>query len=260
MAGSLNGLQFGSGTVFATPSAGTLALDPTPQEVGVIQDVKLTVGADIKSLFGQSQFPVDSAIGKRSIKGSFNFAQMTNGFFNQAFFGDAVTTGSVNYSYHEPLTIPSTTPYTLTVAQAAHYLGDRGVFFQATGQPLILIPTGTPATGQYLVNLTTGVYTFAAADAGKAVMISYTWTNAAVGTTLTTGNHLMGSGPIIGLDILFPYESPSQGAIAQGVNLPNVRLGKIDMSTKIDDYLMISTDFEAFAGAAGNPINFYLVY
>ena len=256
---SLAGLQFGSGLVIATPTSGNLALDPTPQEVGVIQDVKLTVGADIKSLFGQFQFPVDSAIGKRSIKGSFNFAQISNAFFNQAFFGDSVTAGTVDRSYREPHTIPAT-PFSVTVNNASGsgmaFLSDLGVINATTGVPLTAIPTGTPATGQYTVNATTGVYTFAAADTGNQITISYSFTNSAVGTTLTTGNHTMGYGPVVALDVVFPYEGLN-GIAGAGFKLPNVRLGKIDMSTKIDDYLMISTDFEGFAGAGNNPLNFY---
>ena len=73
----LPGLQFGSGFLLASPqtSSGNPAPDPTPLQVGVIQNIKFTLGADIKSLFGQNQWPVDSAVGKRSIKGSFEFAQ-----------------------------------------------------------------------------------------------------------------------------------------------------------------------------------------
>ena len=59
-----SGLQFGAGLVYATPVSGNLPVNPTPQEVGVIQDVSLDISGDIKSLYGQFQWAVDAAIGK----------------------------------------------------------------------------------------------------------------------------------------------------------------------------------------------------
>jgi hypothetical protein len=245
----LNGIQFGSGVVFATPVAGNLATNPTPVEVGIIQDVKLTLGAEIKELFGQYQWPVDTAVGKRTVKGSFNFAQMSNSFFNQTFFADAVTTGTISTAYNEAGAIPATTTYTVTVTNSAMFVGDLGVTYALTGKKFTHVTTG-PTVGQY--TYAAGVYTFAAADASVAVLISYTYTTATVGTTLTVGNHVMGYGPIVSLTIPLLY----QGGAASIV-LPNCRLGKIDFTTKLDDYLMMSTDFQAFAGAGGNPINIY---
>ncbi len=70
---------------------------------------------------------------------------------------------------NEPQTIPGTGPFVLTT-QARWNAGDRGVTY-ANGTALTLV-TGVPATGQYAVDAN-GVYTFAAADAGKVVLISY---------------------------------------------------------------------------------------
>ena len=70
----------------------------------------------------------------------------------------------------ETQTIPSVAPYTLaTLAQWS--AGDRGVIY-TNGAPLTLV-TGTPSLGQYAVS--GSVYTFAAADAGKTVAISYAY-------------------------------------------------------------------------------------
>lgn len=71
----------------------------------------------------------------------------------------------------EAQTIPAT-PYQVTVAEASEFVIDRGVTFAIGGTALTLV-TGTPSTGQYEVNAATGVYTFAAADTGKGVLISY---------------------------------------------------------------------------------------
>ncbi len=95
------------------------------------------------------------------------------------------------YSASEPYTI--TTPYTYTAQNAAIYGNDQGVTVSSTysfaandygGSPSTLSGTqqvpltqvsGTPSSGQYSVNPATGVYTFAAADAGKAVTVNYSF-------------------------------------------------------------------------------------
>lgn len=249
------GIQFGSGSLFATPVGGNLPVDPTPIEVGIIQNMKFTLGADIKELFGQNQWPVDSAIGKRTIKGSFEFAQMSNALLSNLFFADAVAAGVISTALNEPHSIPAT-PYEVTVTESADWIADQGVIYTTgpnAGQSLTLLPSGTPATGQYKV--TAGVYTFAAADTLLDVTISYSYTNSTSGTTLAVGNHFMGFGPILSITGVFPYEG-----VDMGFNMPNVRLGKIDFSTKLDDYTMMSVDFSAFAGSGNNPINLFNIF
>jgi|SRR6185437_9572697 len=253
----LQGLQFGSGILLASPqsTSGNPAPNPTPLTVGVIQNCKVSFGAEIKTLFGQNQWSVDSAVGKRTIKGSFEFAQMSNILLSQLFTGDSVAAGIVEVAGNgngEAHTVPATGPYTILIAppSSGTFLGDKGVTFTATGVPLE--KHATPATGQYSVDETTGTYTFAAADTGLAITISYSYTIAATGTTLTAANHPMGYGPVLGLNVVFPYEAGG-GNNAIGFYFPNVRLGKIDLTTKLDDYTMMTTDFEAFAGAGGVP-------
>jgi hypothetical protein len=81
----LGGLGFGSGVIYAAPqtSSGNPATNPTPQSPGVIQNVKFDLDAEIKTLFGTGEWAVDAAIGKRTIKGSFEFAQWTNAVVSQ---------------------------------------------------------------------------------------------------------------------------------------------------------------------------------
>ena len=254
----LQGLQFGSGVALAAPqpSSGNPAPDPTPLGIGVLQNIKLTLGADIKSLFGINQWAVDTAIGKRTIKGSFEFAQISNLLMSQLFFGDGTTAATVDTTTFpgEAHTVPATSTYTITVTnEALTPLVDYGVTYQATGQPLVNVGSGSlTAAGQYKVNLSTGVYTFDAADASAAVYINYSWTPASGGNTLSVESHAMGWGPLIALNLVFPYEG---GGI--GFYLPNVRLGKIDVATKLEDYAMYTTDYEGFAGPNGTPFISY---
>jgi hypothetical protein len=252
----LPGLQFGSGYLLAAPqtASGNPAPNPTPVQPNVIQNIKFTLGADIKSLFGQNQWPVDSAIGKRSIKGSFEFAQITNFLMSQVFFGDGTTEGVLQTVTGEQHTIPAT-PYQITVTNFVDPIVDQGVVYTATGLPLT--QHATPTTGQYSVDLATGVYTFAAADTGMGVSIAYQYSIPSTGTTLTVENHQMGWGPVVALDIWDAYEQGNFGLQGIGFYFPNVRLGKIDATSKIDDYQMYTTDFEAFAGPNGIPFVSY---
>jgi len=260
----LPGLGFGSGVILTGPQSGSgnPAADPTPLGIGVLQNVKMTLGAEIKTLFGQDQWAVDSAIGKRTIKGSFEFAQLSNLLMQQLFFGSggSLSSGTVQTPAYpgELHTIPGT-PYEIMVTNASDTpLLDYGVTYQATGIALKAVPS-SPATGEYSVDLSTGVYTFAAADTTLAVFINYGWT-ASGGTTLEIIQQPMGNGPVLGLNLVFPYEQNQGATIGLGFYLPNVRLGKIDIATKLDDYTMYTTDFEAFAGAAGVPFFSYQAY
>lgn len=74
---------------------------------------------------------------------------------------------------NEAATIPAISAYTITTQQPyGNWMVDNGVSY-AAGGALAPIPSGTPSTGQYTVSA--GVYTFAAADEGKAVLISYSY-------------------------------------------------------------------------------------
>jgi hypothetical protein len=78
----------------------------------------------------------------------------------------------------ESVRVPSA-PGPYTVAAAAPFgpwASDSGVTY-ASGSALTAV-TGTPAAGQY--NVASGVYTFAAADAGASVLVSYGFVPAAI--------------------------------------------------------------------------------
>ena len=85
----------------------------------------------------------------------------------------AYTAGYGTLTTGEAHSVPASGPYTVTVANAATFAFDAGVTY-ANGTALTAV-TGTPARGQYTVNGTTGTYTFAAADAGAAILLTYTW-------------------------------------------------------------------------------------
>lgn len=75
---------------------------------------------------------------------------------------------------NEAATIPASSAYTITPqAPYGAWMVDEGVTFAPSGTALTKV-TGAPAAGQYSVS-STGVYTFNAANAGTAVLLSYSF-------------------------------------------------------------------------------------
>lgn len=100
-------------------------------------------------------------------------------------FSPGVNNILVNYSYGycvqgEAQTIQDTTPYQIAPnAPYGNYAQDLGVSY-ASGGALTSIPSGTPSAGQYVPPNLAGdtptlVYTFAAADEGKGVILNYNY-------------------------------------------------------------------------------------
>jgi hypothetical protein len=80
-----------------------------------------------------------------------------------------------NKTVTQNVTIPASGPYTVTVTNGATYLADQGVVYASNSLPLTAV-SGAPTAGQYDAGAyQTGTYTFAAADAGKVVRITYTY-------------------------------------------------------------------------------------
>jgi hypothetical protein len=158
------------------------------------------------------------------------------------FTADTIITGVKALAYREPQTIG--TPPTITVNEAATFIQDLGVRNANTGLPMVNVPS-QPTIGEYAFSLSTGVYTCAVADEAAAILISYRYTES-TGNTLQMYNHPMGFGPVIGFLLQEQYQNNSNG-----LWLPNVRVGKMDGATKLDDYFMQTSDFEAFALPSG---------
>jgi hypothetical protein len=78
------------------------------------------------------------------------------------------------------------------VANAATFVDDDGALYATTGLPLTKV-SSVPATGQYSV--ASGVYTFNSADAGKAVLVNYTYTISGAGQKFNVANQLLGTTP-----------------------------------------------------------------
>lgn len=140
--------------------------------------------------------------------------------------------------------MPASTPYTITVANAGTIVDDEGVLYAATGLPLTKVASA-PTAGQYAV--ASGVYTFNAADAGKAILTSYTYGVNSGGQKFTVSNQLLGTTPTFQAVFYTIYQGQ-----AISLRLNNCTSSKLSFQAKLEDFVLPEFNFQCFADAAGN--------
>jgi hypothetical protein len=232
--------QFGTGVLFAVPNAGNLAANPTPYKYGVLQEASIEFKGDLKKLYGTKQFPVAKARGKIDVSCKAKLASLDPGMINQLYFGQLQTSGITIAAEDEAAIIPGT-PFQVVVTNGAHFVTDFGVIDTATGAQLTKVPLATtPTTGQYHVDPATGTYTFAAADTTKAVKISYTYTLAATGATITLANQSMGYAPEFRGFLFNNFRGKRFG-----IELLSCTMGQLTIPTKQEDFWMSDITFDA---------------
>ena len=234
-------LAFGAGVLIGTPSGGS------PLQFGTLQDVSVDFSFSVKQLMGQFQFPVAVARGAGKISGKAKFANIDGPALNQIFFGATSSAGQKLWSYNEGATVAAASPYTATVANAGSFDMNLGVAYASSGLQLTQV-TSSPALGQYSV--AAGVYTFNAADSGKAVLITYSYTQAVAGSKAVIGNKLMGVAPTFQID--FYQSNPNIAGAQWSMRLYSCISSKLGFASKLEDFNIPELDFEAFANASNN--------
>ncbi len=234
--------MFGTGQIYSTPVGGG-----APMRLGALQDVSVEFSGDTKQLFGQYQFPLDVARGKTKIEGKIGSGNIDVAAFNSLFFNGTLTNNSEKKQVvNEAAAIPAT-PFQITVANGATFYADLGVSFALTGVALQYVASG-PTTGQYSVNQTTGVYTFAAADTTLGVIINYIYTAATSGAgTLSITNNLMGTTPKFQLICSQIFNSKQFTMV-----LYSCVADKLSLPLKQDDYTIAEVSYSAQANDANN--------
>ncbi len=233
--------SFGAGVLWGTR---TDVANATPLNFGLVQEVTIEETATIKELIGQYQRPV--AIARASIKttGKAKVARISGLAFANLFYGVTPTAGQISTAFGETATIPSATPWTVTVANSATWVETLEVYYAATGLPFQLVASA-PTVGQYSV--AAGVYTFSTTDAGKAVIISYKYTIPTVGQKFTVANQLLGTTPTFKAS----FHTTFQG-LDVNLTLNNCTASKLSFQTKLEDFVIPEFDFSCFADAANN--------
>ncbi|MGH6840676.1 MAG: hypothetical protein ACREDV_01060, partial [Methylocella sp.] len=196
-----------------------------------MQDVTISESATIKELTGQYQRPVAIARGTIKTTGKAKVARISGLAFANLFYGVTPAAGQVATSFAEAGTVAATTPFIVTVANGAAFVADAGVLYATTGLPLTLVAS-SPLAGQYSVNTATGIYTFNSADAGKAVLVNYTYTISGAGQKFTVANQLLGTTPTFQANFYTTFQGQ-----AISLKLNNCTSSKLSFQTKLEDFL-----------------------
>jgi hypothetical protein len=231
---------FGAGFLFAIPSGA----NPTPVRFGAIQNNSVDTSFDSKDLYGSRQFPIEQGRGKGKIEIKSEVGRFDPNLFNQVFFGISLVAGQKLNSVDEAGQVSAASPYQISVANAASWATDLGVYNPNLGIFYTCVASA-PAAKQYSV--ANGVYTFAATEAGNNLQVSYTYTSATTGNTLAVTNQQMGSSPIFGLTLVNQYRGKSLS-----MTFNAVQSKKLSMPMKLDDFLLSSLDFGAQDDGTGN--------
>lgn len=239
-------VNFGSGVLTAVR---TDISNPTPVQLGILQDMDFDFDFTIKNLMGQYQLAVDVARGALKMSGKFKFARVYSGLYD-LFFGQGVTPSAGNQMYiNEAHTVPASSTYTVTASNASGGITDLGVFYGVgsanAGNQLTRVSSLT-AAGQYTVVPSTGVYTFDSADEGVPVQLNYM--NAVTNLNeLVLANQLAGAGPTFALYMRALYK----GNYANFV-FNQATASKLSNPFKNQDHLINEFDCEIFADASNN--------
>lgn len=243
---------FGSGILFGVPltdAAGTAIANPTPVQFGTLQDVSLDISFEMKDLYGAYQFPIARGRGKGKIEAKAKNADISGAVLSDIILGATSSAGIRAVYPNFPASVPASTPWTITLAppNSGTFVADMGVMDANTGLPMKRVASG-PTTGQYSVSAG-GVYTFASADAAKAVLISYEYsaTSAAGPRIIPISNQLMGYAPSFKAALNLSYAGKQMTVV-----LNNCTSGKLSIAPKNDDFSVPEFDFAASADAAGS--------
>ncbi|MBV9861887.1 MAG: hypothetical protein JO267_07040 [Alphaproteobacteria bacterium] len=240
-------LAFGAGALWGNRTDVT-GSGIGPDQFGILQEIDIDIDWTVKELWGQNQFPVDIARGQGKITGKAKFARIFGALYGDLFFGQTPATGQLTVAENEAAVVPASTPFAATVANAGSFVDDLGVYYAGSGNRFTRVTTPA-AAGQYAVNLATGAYAFAAADAGAALLISYVY-SVTTGKKLIITNQLMGYTPVFRASF-YTVKATQSVSAALSLVLNACTATKLSLPTKIDDYEIQEFDFSAFADATG---------
>ena len=239
---------FGVGFLFATPQGA----DPTPTRFGRLQDVQVDFSYDSKLLYGSNQYALEQARGKAKIDLKAAVGVVDPNLFNNIFFGLTTATGETLNSIDESAT-PSSGAF--TVANGGAFSQDLGVYNTVTGLWMTRV-AATPATGQYAVNTTSGVYTVNTAQNGQLLKASYTYGSPSTGSSLSFTNQIMGSTVIFSVQLVNKFRGSDGVVRSLFLNFPAVQCPKLAMPLKLDDFTLPQLDMSAQDNGSGNVFNY----
>ena len=238
---------FNSGLLTLVDAAAAI---PTPVEIGTLTDISIDFSGARKDFNGPYQYPVSAARGDASIVCKAKFGGIKSKIYSDLFFGTTPVTGLIGNSIRESHAIPSghiITPTQIKTGQT--FDTNLGALLVATdGSVATMTRVSTvPTTGQYSLDETSGIYTFAVADIGKLVLITYLYlVTAGPGVIVPIENKLMGDVPKFRAILTGKFEGK-----AALMDLYNCISDKLNLATKKGDYANPEMDFAAISNPAG---------
>ena len=248
--------EFGIGKIICFPASGT------PVEFAKLQDVKFDVTWDVKELYGQLQFPIETARGKAKMSLTAAWAEIRADAMNQILDG-TVTSGSYAVSPDNAYTVVScataaSTATAVTVPGGGTFYRNLQVVNVAdtTLPPVVmtLAADSVPSESGTYYTSTDGTYIFSSVDgvAGLSVQITYEY-SLATGKTVAVINKQMGIAPRFGVRVYNTYAD-----YQFGLWFPSVIAPKLSFNLKLDDFTIPDFEMNPFADGAGNVFTAYI--
>jgi hypothetical protein len=252
-------LTFGAGDLFATPltdAYGNAITTQTPIRIAGLQEMSLDFAGDLKEFYGQNKFALAVGQGKVKTTGKLKGAVINGQALSTLFFGLTPTPGTMKAVFADttgtavpstPYTITPLTTYSTLLPATPTFVSDLGVVDQ-NGRVMVQVASA-PATGQY--SFSAGVYTFASADVGLKMYISFSYTY-----TLAGANHIqlltlpMGYTPQMKLHMMGNFQGKKSLLVLSSVTSTKLMM----YATKNDDFSVPEVDFSAQADSSGYSI------
>jgi hypothetical protein len=235
---SLTGKKFfGAGRFFGINNV----TNPTPARFSIPQDMSVTAKRGVKELYGENQLAEDTASGELSVTGKVTYATSNARVFADLMFGVAGASGQTFESDNELGTIAT---HTITVVNSATWTVDLGVINTTNGQRYVRVASGSEVAGKSY-SVAAGIYTFASGETGTTFKISYLYTIASQGESLTIANQPMGRVGGFTAVCVFPWTNPSNTVEQDVLTLNNCVASNSEISAKMGDYGKPTFDYTA---------------
>jgi hypothetical protein len=237
--------NFGAGRLYGTRQD---VSNQTPLEFAVLQNCDFDCSFTTKPLYGSNQFALFIPRGEAKMTLKAKSAVISGQLLSSIFWGISPTVGQTALVAAESHSVPGSSTYTITPTppNAGTFATDQGVAYASGGTPFELVASG-PTQGQYSVSA--GVYTFAAADASAAVLISYTYTCSTPGQKIAITNQELGPTPYF--SGVFRGRDPRSG-LFNTLILNRMTSNKLAISSKTSDWSIPEFDAEIMDDGAGN--------
>lgn len=251
--------SFGAARLYATNSSGQRFL------YAEMSNLSVQFKQDLKEYYSEKTFAAGVANGHTSIDLTAEHYKLSLATIATDWGLSAPSASTDATVMDEPGTIPATSTYTVTVANAAQMIANTDVVYvthtASNGDLYDVLYTrtsGAPAAG-ISYSVAAGVFTFAAGDASLPVKITYDYTNTA-GSLITLSNVFQNSGTPYKMRMIKQDTSPIDGSKGLFiVTLNAVRAGGLTLPSKENEWNVYKREMKAFADQSGTVATFQFI-